>query len=214
MNVRKGLIKRVVVKFSQSNTVRSNIPISLQSTVNSPQLNGIIDLLFPIYHCFINLMLHSAIILHRKQLPMSESKTLQAIAATEVPPRTKPSNYPEPFLSRMAGREKRPLGDYFGLENFGVNLTTLEPGGETSLMHSHSKQEEMIYIVQGNATLVTESGETTLTPGMCAGFRVGGEGSYPRDDLRATMGEDGMWRFVPRTERRTSTFGPRLRALI
>ena len=81
---------------------------------------------------------------------MRGSKRSLAIAAAEVPPRTKPSNYPEPFFSRMARREKRPLGDFFGLENFGVNLTTIEPGGETALMHSHSKQDEMIYIVQGN----------------------------------------------------------------
>ena len=152
---------------------------------------------------------------------MCECKTPLAVAAVEVPPRSKPSNYPEPFFSRMARREKRPLGDVFGLENFGVNLTTLEPGGQTALMHSHSKQDEMIYIVHGNPTLVTESGETTLAPGMYAGFRAGGEAhhmvnrsdrkavlleigdrtkgdevSYPRDDLRAVMGEDGMWQFV------------------
>ena len=90
---------------------------------------------------------------------MCECKTPLTVAAAEVPPRTKPSNYPEPFFSRMARREKRPLGDLFSLENFGVNLTTLESGGETALMHSHSKQDEMIYILQGNPTLVTESGE-------------------------------------------------------
>ena len=77
----------------------------------------------------------------------------------------------------MARREKRPLGDLFSLENFGVNLTTLEPGGETALMHSHSEQDGMIYILQGNPTLVTESGETTLAPGMCAGFRAGRRGA-------------------------------------
>ena len=152
---------------------------------------------------------------------MCDCKTPPAVVAAEIPPRTKPSNYPEPFFSRMARREKRPLGDYFGLENVGVNLTTLEPGGETALMHSHSKQDELIYIVQGNPTLVTESSETILAPGMCAGFCAGGEahhvvnrsdrmavlleigdrtkgdeGRYPRDDLRAVMGEDGMWQFV------------------
>ena len=89
---------------------------------------------------------------------MCECKTPLAVAAVEVPPRTKPSNYPEPFFSRMAGREKRPLGDLFSLESFGVNLTTLEPGGQTALMHSHSKQDEMIYILQGNPTLVTDGG--------------------------------------------------------
>src|SRR5262245_8511354 len=51
-----------------------------------------------------------------------------AIEAAAAPPRTKPSNYPEPFFSRMAKRQKRPLGDMFGLKNFGVNLTRLEPG--------------------------------------------------------------------------------------
>ena len=44
-----------------------------------------------------------------------------AVVAAKAPARTKPSNYPEPFASRMAGREKRPLGDLFGLANFGVN---------------------------------------------------------------------------------------------
>ena len=51
-----------------------------------------------------------------------------AIAALDAAPRTKPSTYPEPFASRMAGREKRPLGELFGLSNFGVNLTRLMPG--------------------------------------------------------------------------------------
>ena len=166
-------------------------------------------------------MVGAAEIQSQRERPMRESKRSLAIAAAEVPPRTKPSSYPEPFFSRMARREKRPLGDFFGLENFGVNLTTIEPGGETALMHSHSKQDEMIYIVQGNPTLVTEAGETTLTPGMCAGFRAGSvahhvvnrsdrqavlleigdrakgdEANYPRDDLRAVMGEDGIWQFV------------------
>lgn len=53
-----------------------------------------------------------------------------AITASQAPPRTRPSNYPEPFASRMAGRIKHPLGDIFGLKNFGVNLTRLRPGDE------------------------------------------------------------------------------------
>ena len=50
-----------------------------------------------------------------------------ALVAADAPPRTKPSNYPEPFASRMSGRTKRPLGDLFGLKNFGVNLTGRGP---------------------------------------------------------------------------------------
>jgi uncharacterized cupin superfamily protein len=52
---------------------------------------------------------------------MSEKGKSVAIVAAEAPVRAKPSNYPEPFAARMAGREKRPLGDLFGLKNFGAD---------------------------------------------------------------------------------------------
>ena len=144
-----------------------------------------------------------------------------AILAGDAAPRTKPSNYPEPFFSRMKGRMKRPLGDLFGLSNFGVNLTTLAPGGESALLHRHSKQDEFIYVVEGNPTLVTDRGEVELSPGMCAGFPAAGlahqlvnrsnkpatyleigdrspgdEGSYPNDDIAAALDADGKWVFT------------------
>lgn len=103
-----------------------------------------------------------------------------AVVATEVAPRTRPSLYPEPFASRVSGREKRPLGDVFGLSNFGVNLTRMAPGSISALRHSHSRQDEFIYILEGAPILVTQSGETRLGPGMCAGFKAG---------------EGGAWRF-------------------
>ena len=58
-----------------------------------------------------------------------------AIVAAEAPPRVKPSIYPEPFASRMAGRVKHPLGELFGLSNFGVNLVRLIPGAGSALQH-------------------------------------------------------------------------------
>ncbi len=144
-----------------------------------------------------------------------------AVSATEVPARTRPSSYPEPFASRVAGREKRALGDYFGLTNFGVNLTRLAPGAISALRHAHSRQDEFVYILQGTPTLYTDEGPTRLGPGMCAGFRAGagnahhlvnetrddvlylevgdrtaGDGaSYPDDDLEARL-RDGKWRFT------------------
>jgi uncharacterized cupin superfamily protein len=143
-----------------------------------------------------------------------------AIFAKDAPPRVKPSNYPEPFASRMAGRIKMPLGDVFGLQKFGVNLTELAVGAESSLLHKHTKQEEFIYILFGNPTLVMEDSESELSPGMCAGFspstqahklvnrtksivvylEVGDriaddEVSYPADDLQAVMGDEGKWQF-------------------
>src|SRR6478735_7753124 len=100
-----------------------------------------------------------------KSMSHSRAPSPIAIVASSAPPRTKPSTYPEPFFSRMAKREKRPLGDLFGLKNFGVNLTRLAPGGESSILHRHSKQDEFVYIVEGNPTLVTESEAVLLSPG-------------------------------------------------
>jgi uncharacterized cupin superfamily protein len=144
-----------------------------------------------------------------------------ALLAASAPPRTKPSNYPGPFFSRMRKREKRPLGDLLGLKNFGVNLTRLMPGGESALLHRHSKQDEFIYVLEGEPVLVTDQGEVQLSPGMCAGFPAqglahqlvnrterdvvyleigdrtpGDEGSYPVDDLKAALGPDGKWLFT------------------
>lgn len=143
-----------------------------------------------------------------------------ALVALEVPPRTRPSNYPEPFASRMANRVKRQLGDRFGLTRFGVNLTIMAPGAVSSLRHAHSKQDEFVYILSGVATLHTDEGKHRLEPGMCAGFRSGtgnghrllnetdepvvflevgdrtpgDEAVYPDDDLAAQLVE-GRWRF-------------------
>ena len=152
---------------------------------------------------------------------MSDRSHAVAVVAAEAPARAKPSSYPEPFASRMAGRQKRPLGDLFGLTNFGVNLTKLAPGAASALRHAHTKQDEFVYILQGHPTLHTDEGQTRLSPGMCAGFRAGtgnghrlinetreeavylevgdrtpgDEGSYPDDDLKALM-VDGKWKFV------------------
>ena len=97
----------------------------------------------------------------------------RAVVAKSAAPRTKPSNYPAPFAERMSGRVKRPLGDLFGLTNFGVNITRLAPGGCSTLRHAHTKQDEFIYILEGRPTLVTDAGRTALHPGMCAGFKAG-----------------------------------------
>lgn len=152
---------------------------------------------------------------------MSENPKSVAVTAAEVPARTKPSAYPEPFASRLSGREKRPLGDFFGLTNFGVNLTRLAPNSASALRHAHTRQDEFVYVLQGRPTLHSDEGRTQLCPGMCAGFKAGtgnghrlinetteevvylevgdrtpgDEGNYPDDDLKALL-VDGRWMFV------------------
>jgi uncharacterized cupin superfamily protein len=156
---------------------------------------------------------------------MEKRVTPVAIVAAEAPLRARPSSYPAELLSmlsqRLAGREKRPLGDLFGLTRFGVNLTRLAPGAMSALRHAHSRQDEFVYILQGNPTLHTNAGRTALAPGMCAGFKAGtgdahhlvnesdtevvyleigdrspdDEGTYPDDDLHAACTE-GNWVFT------------------
>jgi len=141
--------------------------------------------------------------------------------ASEVPVRTKLSIYPEAFASLMVGREKHQLGDYFGLTNFGINLTRLKPNAVSALRHAHSKQDEFMYILQGQPTLKTNEGQTELSPGMCVGFPAGkgnahnlvnetskdvlyleigdrtpnDEAVYPDDDIQAKL-VDEKWAFT------------------
>jgi uncharacterized cupin superfamily protein len=150
-----------------------------------------------------------------------DSQRPVAIVAAEAPARGKPSNYPEPFYSQMKKRQKRPLGDRFGLTNFGVNLTRIAPGGVSALRHAHTRQDEFVFILEGEPTLVNDAGRTRLKPGMCAGFKAGtgdahhlcnetGEdvvyleigdrtpgdrATYPDDDIVAAL-VDGAWRFT------------------
>ena len=88
----------------------------------------------------------------------SDAKPPLAIQAMDTPPRTAQSLYPEPYRSQMNGRVKRVLGNPFGLTNFGVNLTTIAPGGMSALMHRHTTQDEFVYILEGTATLATDDG--------------------------------------------------------
>jgi uncharacterized cupin superfamily protein len=89
-----------------------------------------------------------------------------------VPPRLG-SIYPSPFGEKLAGREKRALGDALQLTQFGVNLVTLAPGSWSSQRHWHANEDEFIYVLDGEVTLVTDAGEKVLGPGMAAGFPAG-----------------------------------------
>jgi uncharacterized cupin superfamily protein len=147
-----------------------------------------------------------------------------AVVAAAAALRAKPTSPPFPpeMVAKVApGRDKHVLGDLFGLTNFGVNLTRLAPGGQSALRHAHGKQDEFVYIIDGEAVLITDAGETLLKPGMCAGFKAGtGDAhhlvnrtnkevvflevgdrsagdtvSYPDDDVVGVYGADGKFKF-------------------
>jgi uncharacterized cupin superfamily protein len=141
------------------------------------------------------------------------------IAALAVPEQPRKTLYPPPYSARVAGRIKRRLGDHFGIKNYGINLTQLAPGAVSALLHSHTRQDEIIYVVAGHPVLVIDDAEYPLAPGDCCGF-PGGTGQahqlvnrtdttvtylevgdrtpddevdYPNDDLMLTRGAGGSY---------------------
>jgi uncharacterized cupin superfamily protein len=152
-------------------------------------------------------------------LHMNTDKPIKAEAIAESRSKTL---YPEPFAALMDGRSKRKLGDHFGLENFGINLTKLSPGAMSALKHRHLKQDEFIYILSGTPTLVYGEKEYEMAPGDCFGFKCnngvahhlvnnsnsqvvyleigdrtpGDQVEYPDDDLLALSSKNGSWAFL------------------
>jgi uncharacterized cupin superfamily protein len=128
--------------------------------------------------------------------------------------------YPAAYRALVEKRERARLGEALGLKNFGVNLLRLPPGAGSSQRHWHTKQDEFVYVIEGEVTLITDGGEQTLGAGMCAGFPAGkpdghhlinrsardalilevgdrmpgDEGRYPEADMLAVSGQ--AWKFT------------------
>lgn len=145
----------------------------------------------------------------------------RVFAASEVP-ETNATSYPPQFRPGVEKRHVRRLGNHAGLQNFGVNLVRIEPGGISSQRHWHTKQDEFVYMVEGELVLETDSGPRVLTAGMCAGFPAangdghrlvnrstsdavflvvgdrlpGDEADYPDIDMQFRRASDGQMRFT------------------
>jgi uncharacterized cupin superfamily protein len=98
------------------------------------------------------------------QLPALDPATVESVSG---------SGYPPEFAARMGDRRKRRIGDALGLTHVGVNLVTLGPGGQSAMRHWHTNEEEFVYMLEGEAVLITNAGEQVLTVGMVAGFPAG-----------------------------------------
>ena len=132
------------------------------------------------------------------------------------------SSYPEPYREAQRKRYNRRLADHAGLTNYGVNFVRVLPGGKSSARHAHSKQDEFVYVLEGEFVLVTDAGRQTVGPGTCIGFPAGtGDGhhflnltsedavflvvgdrtagdevTYPDIDLALKAGPDGVRGFL------------------
>jgi len=102
----------------------------------------------------------------------SDSRKAAAIPALSLPGQTG-TGYPPPFDAIVGERVKRALGDAFGLSQFGVNMVHLPPGASSSQRHWHRYEDELVYVLEGELTLINDAGESALEAGMVAGFPAG-----------------------------------------
>jgi uncharacterized cupin superfamily protein len=105
------------------------------------------------------------------------SLKLPALNPDDLPPRGT-SAYPEPFRSRVLPREKRGIAAALGLTKIGAQLTTLSPGKESSMRHFHTREDELVFVLEGEVVLRTDEGEQILRAGMCAGFPAGSRNGH------------------------------------
>ena len=102
-------------------------------------------------------------------------------------PLRKGTGYPAEFNAQCAQRTRRRLGDAGGLVDFGVNLMTLPPGGWSSQRHWHSHEDEFVYVLDGELTLVEDDGETVIVAGECAAFPKGSGNGHHLQNRSATL---------------------------
>ncbi|HLH94303.1 MAG TPA: cupin domain-containing protein [Xanthobacteraceae bacterium] len=82
------------------------------------------------------------------------------------------TGYPPPYDRVVAGRSRKRLGNAAGLDQFGVNLTTLAPGSASALRHWHEREDEFVYVLEGEVVLIEDEGEALLKAGEAAGFKA------------------------------------------
>lgn len=104
---------------------------------------------------------------------MSEPRPCTPLAAAELPVQ-QGSGYPPPFrLDAGGGVRRQVLGDAAGLTQFGVNLLMLAPGEGSAQRHWHTTEDELVYVLDGEVTLISDAGERVLRAGEFAGFPAG-----------------------------------------
>jgi uncharacterized cupin superfamily protein len=83
------------------------------------------------------------------------------------------TGYPSPFNKAVEGRSRKRLARFAGLVQFGVNICTLKPGAASSQRHWHEKEDELVYVLEGEVVLCEDDGETVLRPGDAAAWKAG-----------------------------------------
>jgi uncharacterized cupin superfamily protein len=103
------------------------------------------------------------------------------------------SSYPAPYDEPCRRRAYRRLGEAAGLTQYGVSLVRLPPGAWSSQRHWHMHEDELVYVLEGELTLVTDGGEELMRAGDCAGFKAGTRDGH---HLQNRSSRDGVFLVV------------------
>lgn len=115
---------------------------------------------------------------------MSKTSRPHLIRAAEI--KALPEQQHVHQFNRRAVRMTRGLGTVAGLERIGIHLIRLPPGHDSTQFHSHSADEEFIYILEGRAIAEIGDLECEVGPGDFIGLPV----PSPAHNLRNSFAED------------------------
>ena len=99
------------------------------------------------------------------------------------------SSYPPPHNKGFGRYKAWPFSDAAGLTQFGAFVETLEPGATSSQRHWHEAEDEFLYMLEGEITVVEDAGEYVLVPGEATGWKAGDPNGHQlmnRADVPAT----------------------------
>lgn len=93
-------------------------------------------------------------------------------------PQTNATGYPPPYDADVEGRCYRRLAPVAGLTRLGASHVTLKPGAYSSQRHWHRGQDELVVMLEGEAVLIEDGGETRVRPGDVLAWPAGAEDGH------------------------------------
>ncbi len=93
-------------------------------------------------------------------------------------PQTNATGYPPPFDADVEGRWYRRLAPAAGLTKLGASHVTLKPGAFSSQRHWHRVQDELLVMLEGEAVLHEDDGESIVRPGDVLAWAAGARNGH------------------------------------
>ena len=84
----------------------------------------------------------------------------------------------EKRAEQYGASERLRYSDAGGLTQFGAHVETLQPGSRSSERHWHEEEDEFLYVISGEATVIEDDGAHPLGPGDAACWPAGAANAH------------------------------------